>query len=302
MRFVLVLFLLAACAGGATLRGDSALADGASDPGFLGRYIWREDVAGFGEFSGLHMTDGRNFLTVTDNGMIAQGNLRRDSAGRIVGVDLATFEPLRDADGQRLRNQMADAESVVRAPDGRIYVSFERRHRVLVYDAPGGPGRPLPPHPDFAALRDNLGLEAMAMDSAGTLYAIPEMPPRGWAQSDHPVYRYRNGAWDSDLRITRDSLYLPVGAAFGPDGRLYLLERNFLPGLGFRSRVRRFSVGPAEITGGTVVIETPRGRYGNLEGLAVWRDAQGALVLTMIADDNRNPSMPTEWVEYRLGR
>ncbi|WP_299349376.1 hypothetical protein [uncultured Shimia sp.] len=33
----------------------------------------------------------------------------------------------------------------------------------------------------------------------------------------------------------------PVGADFGPDGRLFILERGF-NGVGFRSRVRRFDV------------------------------------------------------------
>ncbi len=303
MRALLALSLLAACAaGGASLPADGARADDAGAAVFVGRHVWRSDLPEFGEFSGLHMTDGRGFVTVTDNGRIGRGSLQRDGAGRITAVRLDAFEPLRNAAGEPLRNDDADAESVVVARDGRIFVAFERDHRVKVYDRLGGPGQALPRHPDFARLRNNLGIEAMAMDANGTIYATPEMPPRGWSAGDHPVYRFRDGAWDDRLRITRTMLYLPVGAAFGPDGAFYLLERNFVPVLGFSSRVRRFAIGEDAITGGEVVLETPRGRYGNLEGLAVWRDGQGALVLTMISDDNRNPAMPTEWVEYRIGR
>jgi len=284
----------------ATLAGGPMLADG---PVYLGSYVWRSDLRDFGEFSGLHMTDSRRFVTVTDRGQIGHGVLERNASGQISGVRLDGFTPLRDSRGEALRGHQADAESVVMAPDGRLFVAFERNHRVLSYTAPGGPATPLPAHPDFVRLRDNLGIEAMAMAPDGTLYATPELPPRGWASgAGHPVYRYRNGTWDNELSITRDSLFLPVGAAFGPDGRLYLLERNFVPALGFRSRIRRFDVGETALTGGEILLDTPRGRHDNLEGLAIWRDGSGALIATMISDDNQNRATPTEWVEYRLPR
>lgn len=304
MRVLLAVVLLAACTGGAAVPPGAVHADSTESAGavFHGSFVWRSDRRGFGEFSGLHMPDGRRFVTVTDTGSIGHGVLERDRDGRIAAVRLDTLARLVNAEGAPLRGEQADAESVTIGADGRIYVAFERNHRVLVYPPDGGAATALPTHRDFANLRNNLGIEAMAMDRSGVLYATPEMPPRGWSGPDHPVYRFRDGQWDSALSIQRDSFFLPVGAAFGPDGLLYLLERNYLPGIGFRSRVRRFQVGEAAITGGAVVFESPRGRYGNLEGLAVWRDQQGDLMLTMISDDNRSPAMPTQWVEYRLTR
>jgi hypothetical protein len=64
--------------------------------------------------------------------------------------------------------------------------------------------------------------------------------------------------------------------------------------------VRRFAVSQAALSHEETVLETPRGRHDNLEGLAVWRDAGGAIMLTMISDDNRDVREPTTWVEYRL--
>ena len=89
------------------------------------------------------------------------------------------------------------------------------------------------------------------------------------------------------------------GADFGPDGRLYLLEREFT-GFAFRSRVRRFTLSNDSVTQEETLLETPHHTHGNLEGLSVWRDAGGALRLTMISDDNFKSFLRSEFVEYRL--
>ncbi len=75
--------------------------------------------------------------------------------------------------------------------------------------------------------------------------------------------------------------FLIVGADIGPDGRLYMLERDFA-GIGFRSRIRRF-----DLDGGNeeTMLETGLRTHDNLEGISVWQDAQG-LRLTLISDDN----------------
>ena len=48
------------------------------------------------------------------------------------------------------------------------------------------------------------------------------------------------------------------------------------------------------------LLETPTGTHENLEGLAVWRDPEGRLRLTMVADDNFNLFLRNQIVEYRL--
>jgi len=91
-----------------------------------------------------------------------------------------------------------------------------------------------------------------------------------------------------------------VAADFGPDGRLYVLERQFRGLMGFASRVRRFRLGMDRLLAEETLLETAVGLHDNLEGLSVWRDAGGALRLTMIADDNFSFFQRTEIVEYRV--
>ena len=102
------------------------------------------------------------------------------------------------------------------------------------------------------------------------------------------------------MRIKGDAEFLPVGADFGPDGALYLLERDFT-GFGFRSRVRRFDItGPARGGAGEILLQSRARQFDNLEGLSVWRDEAGRIRLTMVSDDNFLFVQRTELVEYVL--
>ena len=91
-----------------------------------------------------------------------------------------------------------------------------------------------------------------------------------------------------------------MAADFGPDGRFYLLERDFRPLGGFASRLRRFDIGEAGLGAEVTLIETPFALHDNLEGLSVWRDDRGRLRATMISDDNFIFVQQTQIVDYLL--
>ncbi len=133
-------------------------------------------------------------------------------------------------------------------------------------------------------MQRNSSLEALAIDGNGWLYTLPERS--GAEDAPFPVWRFRNGKWDQPFDLPRRGAFLPVGADFGPDGKIYMLERRFSGILGFASRVRRLTLGPDGVIDEQTVLESPTGRHDNLEGLAVWRDQAGAIRLTMISDDN----------------
>ena len=260
---------------------------------------WSGSWEHFGGWSGLDVTpDGSRFVTVSDQGSFADGNFTRDPDGRLVAAKLTRRGRLHGVDGSRLRENERDAEGLALDDRGRAWVSFERFHRVRRYDDLAGPATGVRSHPDFASFQENSGLETLAFDAAGTLYAIPERS--GALDRPFPVYRLRDGAWDKRWKLRRDGPFLPVDADFGPDGRFYLLERDFRWLGGFATRVRRFEVGADGFTGEATLLETRFGELDNMESLSAWRDAAGRIRITLLSDDNFFPLQKTMFAEYVL--
>lgn len=265
----------------------------------MGRFVWQVPEPGIGGLSGLKLApDGNDFIAIGDRGIVVTGRLERDQ-GHISGALVTEVAPLRGTTGQPLSGHAADAEGLERAPDGTLFVSFERDHRVVSYAAPGAPGRPLPRHTGFARLVSNNGMEALAMDASGVLWAIAESSG-DWTQP-FPVFRFAGGGWTQPFGLPRRGPYLAVGAEFGPDGRLYLLERDFAGVLrGVSSRVRAFSLGAEGPLAEEEILITPHGQFDNLEAITLWQEPGGALRLTLLSDDNFNALQRTEFVEFRL--
>lgn len=284
IRFLVVL-LLALPAGAAELRFLSALSFDAPHEKF-------------GGLSGICLFEqGERLLAVSDKGSFLSARLTR-TGGRIGSVEDIRIDPIRDARGRPVKRDRADAEGLACLGDGRIAVSFEHDHRIWIFGGIGQRPRAIPPHPDFAGLQRNSGLEALAVDGRGVLYAIPERS--GGLTRPFPVYRYRAGTWERWISIPRRGDFLVVGADIGPDGRLYLLERRFVSFVGFATRVRRFALrgeGPAQEE---TLLETRLRRHDNLEGISVRRHRDGGLRVTLISDDNFRRFQRSELVEYVL--
>jgi len=295
MRASPVLALIGATA---LFLGLGGIAQPVSDAEYLGTHVWSIDDPDFGGFSGLELaSDGRAFVAVTDRGSITRGRLRRDGV-RIAGVDAEPLIALKNTKGGPLGRYEVDSEGLAVRADGRIYVSFEAEHRVWTYRDPASEAAWLPRPREFSAMQNNSSLEALAIDADGAIYTLPERS--GKLTRPFPVYRFRGGEWDTPFSIPRRGEFLPVGADFGPDGRFYLLERHLNGIFGFQTRVRSFRINRNEISDERLLLETSTGKHDNLEGIAVWRDADGAIRLTMISDDNFRSFQRTEFVEYRL--
>lgn len=269
--------------------------------GYVGSFAWAMADENFGGLSAIEMSpDGQSFLAITDRGGWTQGAVTRSPDGQITAIDATPIRLLRGRFEAPLADQRNDSEGLAVAADGTIFVSFEHVARVLRYDSADGPARNLPTPREFGRFQNNSSLEALAIDAEGTLYTLPERS--GALTRPFPVWRFKNGTWDQPFDLRRDASFLPVGADIGPDGRLYLLEREFLGLSGFASRVRSFALGDQGLSDERTEIQTTAGQHDNLEGISVWRDASGHLRLTMVADDNFNFFQTTEIVEYRLDR
>ncbi len=267
--------------------------------GFISQFEWPSDDPLLGGLSAIELSsDGQDVTMLSDSGAVSQGVIARDAEGRIAAVTLAPFWLLHGKTEAPLQPTRNDSEGLAIGPDGTAYISFEGVARVLRYGSLTGPAENLPVHDDFNWMQENSALEALAMDDQGRLYTMPERS--GGKRRPFAIYRFENGDWAKVFSLPRTDDFLPVGADFGPDGRLYILMRQFHGLAGFASKLIRVIVGENTIGPPEVMFESPIGFHDNLEGVAIWRDVAGHLRATMVADNNYLPFLSSGLVEYQL--
>ncbi|MFM2356461.1 MAG: hypothetical protein RLZZ528_2197 [Pseudomonadota bacterium] len=265
----------------------------------LGRYFWTSSDPAFGGLSSIDLdAGGTAFRVVTDYGFTATGRLERDAAGVVTAAEAEPFHTLLGDAGEPLARHVRDAEGLAIGPGTSYYVSFEGPHQLSFYPDDGQPGQILSYGLHLPPLADNNGPEALALAPDGGIYLIAEGPANN--PNQHPVYVYRNGEWSVPFSLRHDGFWRPVGADFGPDGRLYVLFRDVWGLVGFRSRIVRLALSGDVITAEETLLETRAGDFGNLEGLAVWRDGTGTIRITTVSDDNRLPVLSTEIADFRV--
>ena len=267
--------------------------------GLISDFDWHGTGRYFGGFSALHVApDGQDFVAVSDAGAFTTGRFQRDAQDRMIGITSAVPEHLKGRLGRPVFHGRADSEGLAIAPDGEMWVSFEGPARVVHYASVGSQFDALPDDADFAGMPENTSLESLAIDREGTLYTLPETS--GDPAKPFKVYRFRKGVWDQPTTIPRRGGFLVSDASIGPDGRFYILERQFFGLGGFANRIRRFTFDAGQLTDEVTLLQTTPGVHDNLEGLAIWRDASGHLRATMVEDNNFLFFLRNEVVEYRL--
>lgn len=236
----------------------------------------------FGGLSGLVMEGPRAALGISDVGRWFRLALRIEG-GRLVGVDTISVAPMLDADGGPIPRGARDAEGLARDPDsGRLWVSYEGYHRIWEFDAPGGPARGRLLHPDWALFDENRGVEALARDAGGRLWAIGE----GATEAGFTIWVGGREGWVTKTFPKRGP-YHPTGADFGPDGWLYVTERafSFVGGFRFRLRRLRWDGGGAPAEEETLLTLGAETNIDNIETVTLWRE-EGRTYLLLASDDN----------------
>lgn len=265
-----------------------------ADATLVGRYTLPAEGKTYGGLSAIHIgDDGRSLITISDRGTISRGEVVRDPEGQIVDIlidaptpiDTFTFES-----GRKPR----DSEGIAVDEDGSIYISFEGMARVGKFADIDAPEQIIPMDLAFPEFEGNAGLEALAIDAEGTIYTIPERTGR--YDKPFPIFRLDGNRWTQPYAVPRTGSFLVVGADFGPDGKLYLLERDF-SGIGFLTRVRRVDF---ETLQAETILQTGLGTHGNMEGISLWQNEAGETMMTLIADDNFRSFLNNEIAEYRI--
>ncbi|THH34817.1 esterase-like activity of phytase family protein [Aliishimia ponticola] len=258
------------------------------------RIVFDTPIEEFGGLSGLNIgASGTRAEVLNDRNRIFNVAMQRDAEGTLEKVFVLSSKYLYLYEPEN----GPDTEGLAKAPDGGSYVSVEGpTPAVLHYRKGHSWPEHLPPIPRLGIKNNNRGLEALAIDPKGRLVTLPEATPRG--RDAFPIYRLENDAWHERAALPAEGAFQVVGADFGPDGHLYILERA-VSLLGFRSRIRRLAA-PIETARPETLLETALNAYDNLEGIALWRDAQGQTRVLMVSDNNFLSVQRTEFVEFIL--
>jgi hypothetical protein len=249
---------------------------------------------GGGGFSGVHLAPDLTLTMISDRGHWAEARLLLDGLTPM-GLYPLRHGPLRDEAGRPLpRGFAADAEALVRRPDGTWLVAFERRHRIRAYRRLDGPGLYVAAPPGLEGAPSNGGLESLALLQDGRLFAIAETftPP------ERPDLRHawlgQPGAW-MPLYWQPSAGFHPTDAAILPDGSALVLERRFSLLGGFAAKLIRTApdafrtAREGAVLRGEVILtlnDAPLPAE-NWEGIAVTRYGDETLV-ALISDDNES--------------
>ncbi len=251
---------------------------------FRGGLIIRPPHADFGGLSGLALEGARKAVLVSDKGAWVRLSLDMEN-GTLTGVDDVRISPILDAEGNPVSEGAVDAEDLTRDPQsGALWVSFERDHRIWRFDEGGGTPQETLRHPKWETYAKNTGLEALARDDDGRIWAIREAS--GDYAKPFPVFVW-DGERFEEKRLPRPSRHLVTGADFGPDGWLYITERKFAFTSGFEIRLRRlkYGDGPDPVADETLIALPSQSNIDNIEGIEVWREGGETLIL-IASDDN----------------
>jgi hypothetical protein len=272
---------------------------------FRGGLVLESSHRDFGGLSGLRFLDnGERFLAVTDKGHWLRGRLvYRD--GRPIAVADAEIAPILGPDGQPRKRRPYDAESLS-LDGGTAYAGMERINQILRFDygkdGLRARGHPIALPPAMKRLPFNKGLECLAMAPkdgplADTLIAISEHGLDARGNLLGFLIPASGGAGGMFL-LRRTDDFDVSDCAVSPRGELLVLERRFTWVSGVAMRIRSVPLGrirPGTLLDGTELIFADMGyQIDNMEALAVHRASDGALVLTLVSDDNfSSRSFPT---------
>lgn len=265
----------------------------------------------FGALSSFRfLSPGVDFVGVADTGFWFFGKVVRDDAHRPMAIADFTMQSMVDEKGNAINEKWyVDAEGLD-VKDGLATVGFERNHRIaqfrIVPEDMQAPFREL----DFVVpreeLRQNKGFETVVHAPAdgpleGSLVLVSE---RSIDKEGNIFAAVLQGPGKGIFTVKRDDNFDITDGAFLPNGDLLLLERRFTFADGVAMRLRRIdgkTIGAGKIADGPVLLSADMGyQIDNMEGLDVWRRADGALMVSLMSDDNHSMLQRNLYLEFRL--
>lgn len=265
----------------------------------------------FGALSAFRFTSpGADFVGVADTGFWFFGTLTHDADQRPSGIADFRMEQMVDATGKSYsRKWEVDAEGLA-VKDGVATVGFERNHRVAQFRIePGKMGAAIR-NLDFVVpareLRQNRGFETVTYSPAGGPLegALIVVSEKSLDKQGDIFAAIIGGPGKGVFTVKRNGNFDITDGAFLPDGDLLLLERSFNMAEGVKMRLRRIlgeSVAKGMVADGPVLLEADMGyQIDNMEAMDVWRRGDGALMVSLMSDDNHSILQRNLYLEFVL--
>ncbi|MBZ9906775.1 esterase-like activity of phytase family protein [Mesorhizobium sp. BR115XR7A] len=278
---------------------------------FIGGLEMTSPSRDFGALSAFRfLKAGSDFIGVADTGYWFFGSVARDADRRPLGIQNFRMQQMANQSGQPIDEKWeVDAEGLA-VKDGIATVGFERNHRVSQFkidpDNMKAPFRQL----DFLVpaweLRQNRGFETVTHSNAngqheGGLVVVSE---KSLDKSGNIYAAIIEGPHRGVFTVKRNDDFDITDGAFLPDGDLLLLERSFTMAGGLKMRLRRIygeSVEKGAVADGPVLLQADMGyQIDNMEGLDVWSRDDGALMVSLISDDNHSILQRNLYLEFIL--
>jgi hypothetical protein len=265
----------------------------------------------FGGLSALRfLAPGSDFIGVADTGFWFFGRIVHDADKRPAAVENFRMAQMVDEAGRPIDKKWeVDAEGLA-IRNGVATVGFERNHRIAEFriepEAMKAPFNLLDFLVPVRELRQNRGFETVA-------YSNPDGPHEGALVivSEKSLDKQGNifaailgGPHKGVFTVRRNGDFDVTDGAFLPDGDLLLLERSFSMATGVRMRLRRIhgeGIVKGAVADGPVLTKADMGyQIDNMEGLDVWRRDDGALMVSLISDDNHSILQRNLYLEFIL--
>ncbi|MBZ9726552.1 esterase-like activity of phytase family protein [Mesorhizobium sp. CO1-1-11] len=278
---------------------------------FVGGLEMTSPSRDFGALSAFRfLKAGSDFIGVADTGYWFFGSVARDADRRPLGIQNFRMQQMANQSGRPIDEKWElDAEGLA-VKDGIATVGFERNHRVSQFridpDNMKAPFRQL----DFLVpaweLRQNRGFETVTHSNAngqheGGLVVVSE---KSLDKSGNIYAAIIEGPHRGVFTVKRNDDFDITDGAFLPDGDLLLLERSFTMAGGLKMRLRRIygeSVEKGAVAYGPVLLQADMGyQIDNMEGLDVWSRDDGALMVSLISDDNHSILQRNLYLEFIL--
>lgn len=278
---------------------------------FVGGLEMTSPARDFGALSAFRfLKPGGDFIGVADTGFWFFGTITHDAGKRPSGVSNFRMQQMVDASGRPIdRKWEVDAEGLA-VKDGIATVGFERDQRVAQFkidpDNMKAPVRQIDYLVPAEELRQNRGFETVTHadpygQHEGGLVVVSE---RSLDKAGNVYAAVIEGPHKGVFTVRRDGGFDITDGAFLPDGDLLLLERSFSIARGVKMRLRRIygeSVEKGAVADGPVLMEADMGyQIDNMEGLDVWTRDDGALMVSLVSDDNHSILQRNLYLEFIL--